>query len=253
MKLLARRGGKAVGAASEVHRLRRDQNPHTPPEPRSCRRLHGTQNCRQRRRVSARRDADRRRADNDLDRRGPATRVRPNRGRRSPKGFLDNDRGEGRSARCNLVVRGPSPRPPLRFASPTKELLRRQPAAPRDGGNLLPARVAFGEDLPLLSRGPRPAPTGAGKHLQPTHRFRIGFGQKLSVRHVSNPLDSTGSTFADLRSALKVRSKGRLRQIVCTARLRRASWACEHPIQLHRRVDLRRAPAAWACEHLSSG
>ena len=56
-------------------------------------------------------------------------------------------------------------------------------------------------------------PTRAGEHLQPTHRLRIGFGQKLSVRHVSNPLDSTGSTFADLRSALKVRSKGRLHSI----------------------------------------
>ena len=53
--------------------------------------------------------------------------------------------------------------------------------------------------------------TGAGKQLQPTHRLRLGFGQKLSVRHVSNPLDSTGSAFADLRSTLKVRSEGRLR------------------------------------------
>ena len=183
--------------------------PARPPEPRSCRRLHGAQNCRQRRRVSARRDADRRGADHDLDRRGPATRVRPDRGLRSPKGFLDNDRGEGRSARSHLVVRGPSPRPPFRLAPPAKELLRRQPVAPRDSGNLLPALVAFGEDLRLLRRGPRPASTGAGKHLQPTHRLRLGFGQKLSVRHVSNPLDSTGSIFADLRSTLKVRSKGR--------------------------------------------
>src|SRR5208283_235887 len=29
LKLLARQGGQAVGAASEVHRLRRDRNPHT--------------------------------------------------------------------------------------------------------------------------------------------------------------------------------------------------------------------------------
>ncbi len=69
-----------------------------------------------------------------------------------------------------------------------------------------------GEKVSAVARrhGPHPASTGAGKHLQPTHRLRLGFGQKLSVRHVSNPLDSTGSTFADLRSALKVRSKGRL-------------------------------------------
>ena len=73
-----------------------------------------------------------------------------------------------------------------------KELLRRQPLAPRDSGNLLPALVAFGKDLRPLRRGPRSASQGAGKHLKPTHRLRLGSEQKLSVRHVSNPLDSEG-------------------------------------------------------------
>ncbi len=189
-------GGGVLARPTWLRRAARYNSPW--PEPR-CRRgsRSRARRRRQRRRVSARRDADRRGADHDLDRRGPATRVRPDRCLRSPKGFLDNDRGEGRSAPSNFVVRGPSPRPPFRLAPPAKELLRRKPVAPRDSGNLLPALIAFREDLRLVRRGPRPASTGAGKQLKPTHRLRLGFGQKLSVRHVSNPLDSTGSIFAD--------------------------------------------------------
>ena len=112
-----------------------------------------------------------------------------------------------RIARSTYYAAPPAPR----IAPPTKELLRRQPVAARDNRDRLAALVAFGEDLRLLRRRPRPASTEAGKHLQPTNRFRLRFGQKLSVRHVSNPLDSASPTFADLRAALKVRSKGRLR------------------------------------------
>ena len=82
--------------------------------------------------------------------------------------------------------------------------------APRDSGDFVAALIAFGEDLRLLRRRPRPASTRPGEHFQPTNRFRLRFGQKLSVRHVSSPLDSAGQTFADLLAALKVRSKGRL-------------------------------------------
>ena len=49
-----------------------------------------------------------------------------------------------------------------------------------------------------------------GKNLQPARRLRLRFVQKLSVRHVSNPLVPTGRTFADQLSAIKVGSKGRL-------------------------------------------
>ena len=121
-----RQGGQAVGAAPEVHRLRGDQNPH------------------------ARRNRDHVAAFTTRSTVGsvaasvpgatqtvaapitisiaavPPLGAGPNRGRRSLKGFLDNDRGEGRPARSHLVVRSPSPRPPLRFAPPTKQLLRRQ-------------------------------------------------------------------------------------------------------------------------------
>jgi hypothetical protein len=41
-------------------------------------------------------------------------------------------------------------------------------------------------------RRPAAPPAGSGKHFQPPHRLRFRFVQKLSVRHVSNPLDSAG-------------------------------------------------------------
>ena len=52
------------------------------------------------------------------------------------------------------------------------------------------ALVALGEDLTLLLCGPGAAPNGSGKHFQPAHRLRLRLLQKLSVRHVPNPLDS---------------------------------------------------------------
>jgi len=49
---------------------------------------------------------------------------------------------------------------------------------------------------------------------QPMNRIRLGLGQKLSVRHVPNPLAAAGSTFADDPTEMKVGSKGRLPSIV---------------------------------------
>src|SRR5215471_9826338 len=72
----------------------------------------------------------------------------------------------------------------------------------------LAALIALGDDPCLLLRAPGAAPSGAGKHLQPAHRLQLGFGQKLSVRHVSNPLDSSW-TIADQQSAPKVGAKDR--------------------------------------------
>ena len=57
------------------------------------------------------------------------------------------------------------------------------------------ALIALGNDLRLLLRSPSSPPAGFGKHLRPLNRFRLGFGRKLSVRHVSNPLNAAGSTF----------------------------------------------------------
>jgi hypothetical protein len=57
-------------------------------------------------------------------------------------------------------------------------------------GDALTIDVALGDNLRLLHRRPGAAPSRSGEHLQPAHRLRLGFVQKLSVRHVSNPLDS---------------------------------------------------------------
>jgi hypothetical protein len=143
----------------------------------------------------------------DLDRRGSAAPVRCSRRHRSRQGLLDNHRREGRSARLALVVPGLSPRLPLRLTSPTKHLLRRQPVSPRDSRYLFATLIAFGQNLRLLVACPRTASARASKHFQPAYRLKLGFGRKLSVRHVSNPLDSAGRNFAHQRSALKVGSK----------------------------------------------
>ena len=66
------------------------------------------------------------------------------------------------------------------------------------------ALIALGNDLRLLLRSPSSPPAGPGKHLRPLNRFRLGFGRKLSVRHVSNPLNAAGSTFAVHHTEMKV-------------------------------------------------
>jgi hypothetical protein len=75
--------------------------------------------------------------------------------------------------------------------------------------NLVAALIALGENLSLLLYGPSPAAASARKYLEPARRFRLRFVQKLSVRHVPNPLDSAGQRLADQRCAVKVGSKGR--------------------------------------------
>ena len=97
-------------------------------------------------------------------------------------------------SRSHRLGRRPPPRhsPPPRVPAPPEQLLRSQPVPPRNRRHLLAALIALGEDPRLLLRGPGAAPTGPGKHFQPAHRLRLRLVQKLSVRHVSNPLDSAG-------------------------------------------------------------
>jgi hypothetical protein len=54
------------------------------------------------------------------------------------------------------------------------------------------ALIALGDNLRLLLRAPTAAAPAPGKYLQPMNRFklRLRLKQKLSVRHMSNPLDS---------------------------------------------------------------
>ena len=79
---------------------------------------------------------------------------------------------------------------PERLPPPTEKLLRRQPVSVRDRGYSLAVDVALGDNLCLLLRRPGAASSRSGEHLQPAHRLGLRFVQKLSVRHVSNPLDS---------------------------------------------------------------
>jgi len=88
-----------------------------------------------------------------------------------------------------------------------------QPVPTRNRRHRLAAFTAFGDDPRLLLRRPGPAPACSGEDLDPAHGMRLRFGQKLSVRHVSNPLDPAGGTFADQLSVLKVGPKGRLLSI----------------------------------------
>jgi hypothetical protein len=133
-----------------------------------------------------------------------------------PRGIDRRSRDGGRAPcrRASVTLTPPSPRLPLRLASPTKQLLRRQPVSPRDSRYLFATLIALGEKLRLLLACPRTASARASKHFQPAYRLKLGFGRKLSVRHVSNPLDSPGRNFAHQRSALKVGPEGRLRQKV---------------------------------------
>ena len=81
------------------------------------------------------------------------------------------------------------------------------------------ALIALGNDLRLLLRSPSSPPAGPGKHLRPLNRFRLGFGRKLSVRHVSNPLNAAGSTFGVHHTEMKAGPKGRLQTAACQTRL----------------------------------
>jgi hypothetical protein len=80
-----------------------------------------------------------------------------------------------------------------RCAAPPKQLLGGHRVPTCNRRNRLAALIALRDDLRLLLCSPSPPPTNASKQLQPTHGIRFRFGQKLSVRHVSNPLDSVRS------------------------------------------------------------
>src|ERR1700749_566557 len=60
--------------------------------------------------------------------------------------------------------------------------------SPCDCRDFLPALIALSENPPLLLRRPRPPSARSGEDLKPTNRLSLRFVQKLSVRHVSNPL-----------------------------------------------------------------
>ena len=61
----------------------------------------------------------------------------------------------------------------------------------------------------LMLRRPRPPSPRSCENLKPTNRSGR-FVQKLSVRHVSNPIDQPRQTIADPPAPLKVQSKRRL-------------------------------------------
>ena len=181
--------------------------PAHPPEPRSCRRPHGAQTVVS---VAAQRlrDADRRAAYHDLDRRGPATRCRPNRGRRSRKGFLDNDRGEGRprAAPSSFAARRLARRC-ARAANETAVEASARGAARRRKPS--PALIAFREDLRLLRRihvrrRPKPVKTSSRRTGS---GFDSGKSSVSDTCRTGSPERARYSLICD--TALKVRSDGR--------------------------------------------
>ena len=76
--------------------------------------------------------------------------------------------------------------------APGEQLLGRQSVPPRYCGDRVAARVAFCDDPLLLLRVPRTTAAGSRENLKSPHRLRVRLGQKLSVGHVSNPLDPAG-------------------------------------------------------------
>ncbi len=76
-----------------------------------------------------------------------------------------------------------------RLPPPAKQLLWRQTVSPCHCGHGA-AGIALGDNLSLLLSRPGAPPPRSGKHLEPLYRLALRFVQKLSVRHVSNPLDS---------------------------------------------------------------
>ena len=77
-----------------------------------------------------------------------------------------------------------------RCPTPAEQLLRRQPVPARNRRHRLAVRKALRDYLrPLISR-PTAAPSRPGEDFHPAHRrrlLRLRFVQKLCVRHVSNP------------------------------------------------------------------
>jgi hypothetical protein len=73
---------------------------------------------------------------------------------------------------------------------------------PRHRRHVVATLITLGENPRLLLRTPSTTPTRAREHLKSTNRLSLRFVQKLSVRHVSNPLpnqatsDNHSPTFA---------------------------------------------------------
>ena len=244
MKLLARQGGKAVGAASEVDRLGRDQHPHA-----GWNRDHVVAFTARSTAVSVAKSIP-------GATRTVAAPITISIAAVPPLRFAAIGACEpgalARQSQGRTPVRSPRHRrlspvawPPPRLAPPAEQLLRRQSVSSRDSRHLFAATIAFGDDLRLLRRRPRTASPGAGKYLQPAHRLHLGFVQKLSVRHVSSPLDSAGPTFADRRSS----DKGGSQAPLTADGLPIGSGEIESAHRCVAQQRLKRSGAWWRVEH----
>src|SRR3984957_6425304 len=173
-------------------------------EPQSRRGLHRAQHLRQRRNVGSRTDAHHRCAERDLDR--PAWNCAG--GCRRWRRTLHNHRRESHAARGGALTTDSSP---LRIAPPAEQLLRRQTMSPCDSPDFVPALIAPCENRRLLLRRPRAPSARSGEDLKPSNRLTLRLVQKLSVRHVSNPLPTqTTSDNRPLANALEGAIKGPL-------------------------------------------
>jgi len=157
-------------------------------ELQSSRGLHRTQHLRQRLDVAARPNAHHRGPKRDLDRPAWNCAGGGRRRRRSLHHHLREShapRGGGSASAAD--------NPPLRIAPPAEQLLWRQSMSPRDNRDFVPALIALCENLSLLLPRPNAPPSRSSENLKPTNRLPLRLVQKLSVRHVSNPLDSATS------------------------------------------------------------
>jgi hypothetical protein len=65
----------------------------------------------------------------------------------------------------------------------------------------IPHRYSFPQQFSPFARWPRAPAASSSENLKQPHRLRLGLGQKLSVRHVSNP-NRTSITLDNRRSLL---------------------------------------------------
>jgi hypothetical protein len=156
-----------------------------PREPQSRRSLHRAQHLRQRRHVGSWSDAHHDCTEHDLD--YPASDRAGRRGIRTGRSALHQHRRESHAICVVALSPGGAP---LRITTPAEQLLRRQPMAARHTRHVIAALVALGKNPRLVLRRPCPPSAGARKHLKPTNRLSLRFVQKLSVRHVPNPLST---------------------------------------------------------------
>src|SRR6185437_15064342 len=105
---------------------------------------------------------------------------------------LHHDRRESRAARDGgaLTTDGS----PLRIAPPAEQLLRGQSMSTCDCRDLVPTFIALCENPRLLLRRPDAPSARSGEDLKPTNGLTLRLVQKLSVRHVSNPLPNRATS-----------------------------------------------------------